>query len=64
MYDHTWLDTSPEDILTGQYPVMETSIENYPVDMWEFAPLLRSTAGAEIVDGSSRSGDSKISDQK
>lgn len=44
-----WLNTTPEDVLTGQYPAAEVSIEDYPVERWEFAPLLLRIANREVT---------------
>lgn len=36
-----WLNTTPEDVLTGQYPAAEIPIGDYAVEQWEFGPLLQ-----------------------
>lgn len=37
---HCWLDTTPEEILTGQFPGAEVSVDRYPNAKWDLTALL------------------------
>lgn len=40
-FGHLWLDTTPDDILNGQYPFGEVAVSDFSAEEWEYKALVR-----------------------